>query len=240
MPTSPDEIPAAAAHLRELLAEHGPEQAAEALWAEIQAADPFPVALARELVRLEGPGRFRRDDETGRVATAVEALQHATGVLQGRAAGWPSEWSKASLELAALLGDRTRVVSAAEAAAHGVEVATLLRSPAFRLDPRVRAQVDASVTVTAQRSTVRRAERLTAYQSSTLRRGRLVVDDPRTGARAAYLGYFVHFGTVVYRFGTASTGSRPEDEFYLIVGGVAGQLLGVYLPGPDLGRICWW
>jgi len=226
------------AWVRQLLSEHPKEEVSRRIWAAIRdAGGEVPGPLARSLVGLEGPERLRAEVESGRLSGPADPHPVANAILRGErvspeqaATVFAPTVPEHELELAAALWDATAYVAYGAAPARGIDLAPLLRSPALTLDPLVRERVDAANPAPEDRRRARSAERMTAYQSSILRRGRMLVNDPRTGDRATYLGYLRRGGLFAYRFGRE--GTRAAD-FYLLSSGPAGELRCLYLPDRD-------
>jgi hypothetical protein len=227
----------AEAWVLELLAEHPKEEVVRRVWSAIEDADGgVPSGLGRALIRLEGPTRLLAEIEGGRLVGPSNPHPAATALLRGeplsdeestRLLGGPF----VELDLAATLWDPMAYVANRDAAAQGIDLSPLLRSPALTMDRRVRERIDVANPEPGDRRRARQAERLTAYQSSALERGRMLVNDPRSGERATYLGYLTSGDVFVYRFGRAD--SRSED-FFLVARGPSGQLRAVYLPDRDV------
>jgi hypothetical protein len=219
-----------------LLSEHPKDEVVRRIWTVIESADGgVPGELARALVRLEGPEHLMAEIESGNLVGPVDPHPLAAATLRGEPvtdeqASTLLEQPFAELELAATLWDVTAYLSRDEAMAQGIDLAPLFRSPALKMGPRVRERVDAAYPAREDRIRARWAERLTAYQSSILERGRMLVNDPRTGDRATYLGCLMRGDVFVFRFGRGD--SRTAD-FFLVARGPAGQLRALYLPDRD-------
>lgn len=220
----------------QLLSEHPKEEVSRRIWTAIrEAGAEVPIPLGRALVSVEGPERLRAETESGRLCGPPDPHPVATAILRGE----PVSDEQAAvmlaptvdeLELAAAWWDATAYVAFGAAPGHGIDLAPLFRSPALTMAPWVRERVDAANPAPEDRQRARSAERMTAYQSSVLRCGRMLVDDPRTGDRASYLGYLRRGGLFAYRFGRE--GARSAD-FYLLASGSAGELRCLYLPDRD-------
>ncbi|MET0525882.1 MAG: hypothetical protein ABWZ91_13845 [Nocardioides sp.] len=230
---NPDDRRAAAQLVRRLLASQSTEATIAEVWQLIESADPFPTALALELVTLEGPDRLRTVLEELPTPEVVDFSTLTRKVLANEPVRRPAATrflraSAVAVDLSALLWDQTRFLPAEEYDAPGSDVQAFLDSPLFEVEDQVRERIAGlRFSSEAQRARTLGAERLTAFQTYALRHGKLDIIDPQSGLPAAYLGYYMRYDKVVYRF-------RGEGDLLLVTGGSAGQIRGVYLPGDDL------
>jgi hypothetical protein len=224
--------PELAAYVRRLLVDHPRDTIAARLWEHVRSSSEFPTEIARELVRLEGPERLRAAIARGEFPALTDLAAVATSVLRGEPVTDEEteallSASRADLDLSAMLCDRTEYVPWGGGDEHDLQ--SLLDSPALRLDPRVRDQIDRFVDE-PDREQALSGELMTAYQSFAMRHRGLAVNDPRTGEQASYLGYLLNADIVAYRFGAEAD---PGSDFYLLARGPAGRLRSVYLPDED-------
>jgi hypothetical protein len=222
-----------AAYVRRLLVEHPKDTVAVRLWEHVRSSSELPTEIARELVQLEGPERLRAAIARGEFPSPTDLATVATSVLRGEPVTDKEteallSASQANLDLSVMLCDRTGYVPWGGDDGHDLQ--SLLDSPAMRLDPRVRDQIERFVDG-PNREEALRTELMTAYQSFAMRHCGLAVNDPRTGEQASYLGYLLNAGTVAYRFGAEA---NPASDFYLLAHDHAGRLRSVYLPDKDL------
>jgi len=224
-----------------LLRAMSPTRAADTIFGLIaESPERFQTALAVELVKIEGPARLDAYLASLLVPPVPILTAAARAVLASGGTGAapdPAEVtalcgaSPAVRDLAATLWDRTRYVPVEEYDG-APAVREFLRSPIFDLDPAV-AEYARTLRFSSpqeRRRTVA-SERLSAYQTFALRTGTLSVNDAHTGEPATYLGYYAHWDKLVYRF--RGRGPRGRAQ-YLVVGGVAGQVSGLYLPDEDV------
>jgi hypothetical protein len=222
-----------AAYVRRLLVEHPKDTVAARLWEHVRSSSELPTEIARELVRLEGPEGLRAAIARGEFPSPTDLATVATSVLRGEPVTDEEteallSASRADLDLSVMLCDRTEYVPWGGDDGHDLQA--LLDSPALRLDPRVRDQIERLVDG-PNREEALRSELMTAYQSFGMRHRGLAINDPRTGEQAGYLGYLLNAGTVTYRFGAEA---NPASDFYLLAHDPAGRLRSVYLPDEDL------